>query len=106
MGGPSPILDRGGTSPSNDHGEFEADNIREAEGHKPAMMLLDQIGRRAWRRGAPVHWIMTELSGADAETMGPPSVVPPRPYGYTTREMEHFAAVVPEPERAAAGGRQ
>ena len=57
MGGPSPTLDRSGTSPSNDHGEFEADNIREAEGHKPAMMLLDQIGRRAWRRGAPVHWM-------------------------------------------------
>ena len=36
MGGPSPILDRSGTSPSNDHGEFEVDNIREAEGHKPA----------------------------------------------------------------------
>ena len=36
MGGPSPILDRSGTSRSNDHGEFEVDNIREAEGHKPA----------------------------------------------------------------------
>jgi hypothetical protein len=69
------------------------------------MALLDQIGAREWWHGVPIHWVMTELTYADAVTNGSLSVVPPAPYGYTTREMQQFAAPVPAVERAPEGRR-
>ena len=56
--------------------------------------LLDRIGGRNFRSGAPAHWLMTDLSFADAVTTGAMSVVPPSPYGYSDRETAVFAGRV------------
>ena len=54
--------------------------------------LLARVSQRDWASGAPLHWIMTTLTYADATTTGALSVSPPPPYGHTIRDMRHFVA--------------
>jgi len=61
------------------------------------MTVLDEIGGRNWRAGAPLRWVMGELTYEDAITTGELSSVPPPAYGYSARDMQRFAAAAPEP---------
>lgn len=54
--------------------------------------LLDRIGGRDWRSHAPHHWVMRELTFADATTTGALSIVPPPSYGCTEQRMLVFAS--------------
>lgn len=69
------------------------DSFRRQEGRvlDKMMALLDKISPRNWRSGAPVSWVMTELTYPDAITDGELHAIPPAPYGYSEKEMQVFA---------------
>lgn len=72
----------------------KADAIQAADMKATERMcsLLDEISPRDWRSGVPAHWLMTDLTFADATTRGALSVVPPCAYGHSAADMRAFAS--------------
>src|SRR6185312_13336491 len=53
--------------------------------------LLLAISPRSWSSGAPLHWIMTDLTYDDAITRGPLSVIPPCAFASSAADLKRFA---------------
>ena len=75
---------------------LEALERREEKAKNTALRWLEQHSPRCWEHGVPLVWIRTSLDFLDARTEGALSVTPPPAYGHTEREMEAFAAPLPQ----------
>lgn len=52
--------------------------------------LLDTISPRQWRSGVSYHWVLNQLTYADATTTGALSVMPQAAYGATESQMREL----------------
>jgi hypothetical protein len=63
--------------------------------------FLVTIQGRDFRRGVPQHWLLDNLTYADAITTGKLSQTPPPAYGYSIGDSQRFAAAIIPQETAA-----
>jgi hypothetical protein len=58
--------------------------------------FLASVSPRSWESGVPCAWLRDSLTFDDAITRAALSVVPPAAWGHDARDLQRFAAALPE----------
>lgn len=79
---------------ASDQRKLESANKADEKARDAMFALLDRISPRYWRSGVASHWVMTELTYADAITHGPLSTLPDGGYGSLPDDVRRFSAAL------------